>query len=262
MKRYLRLIGAFMRLNLVSLMEYKADFLIGVGVHAFFQAANLVFYGVLWERVGGFGGLNPEEMLFLIGTFVVSDSLVTIFTFFGILELPSAIKDGTMDLYLTKPVSSQFYATFRCPSVVAILDLGLGFVLIGVAMGSGEVNVPLSAWPGWLALVVAGTVISYSLGVIIMSLAFIVLSVNAVWTLYTEIGDVQRYPIGIYPQPWRTIFTVTLPMALVANVPAHFALNKASVFEVAWFVLAGAILVYASMRFWKFGLRRYQSASS
>ncbi len=262
MKRYLRLIGAFMRLNLVSRMEYKADFLIEVGIHAFFQAANLVFYGALWERVGGFGGLNPKEMLFLIGTFVVSDSMVTIFAFFGILELPNAIKDGTMDLYLTKPVSSQFYATFRYPSVVAILDLTLGFVLIGIAIGSGEVNVPLSAWPGWLALVVAGTTISYSLGVIIMSLAFIVLSVNAVWTLYTEIGDVQRYPIGIYPQPWRTIFTVTLPMVLVANVPAHFALGKVSLFELVWFAVAGAALVFASTRFWRFGLKRYQSASS
>lgn len=251
-----------MRLNLVSLMEYKADFLLEAGVHAFFQASNLVFFGALWERVGGFGGLSPKEMLFFLGTFVVSDSLVTIFAFFGILELPNAIKDGTLDLYLTKPVSSQFYATFRYPSVVAILDLALGFVLIGVAVASGGVRVPPSAWLGWSALVVAGTAISYSLGVIIMSLAFIVLSVSAVWTLSIEIGDVQRYPAGVFPQPWRTIFTVTLPMILVANVPAHFALSRVGVLEVVWFVAVGAALVFGSTRLWRFGLKRYQSASS
>jgi ABC-2 type transport system permease protein len=262
MKRSLRLIAAFLRLNVVSLMEYKANFFIEAGIHLFFQATNLIFFGVIWQRVGGFAGLTPKEMLFFIGTFVVSDSLLTIFAFFGILELPAVIRDGTMDMFLTKPVSSQFYATFRSPSVVTFLDLSLGIALVAIAAASGELKLAPFGWPGWLALVVAGTTISYSAGVIIMSLSFIVLSVNAVWTLYTELGDAQRYPIGVFPQPWRTLFTITLPTLLVANVPAHFALNKASFLEVAWFVAIGGTLVFASTRFWKYGLKRYQSASS
>ena len=56
--------------------------------------------------------------------------------------------------------------------------------------------------------------------------------------------------------------TVAIPMVLVANVPTHFALNRVSVLEVVWFVLVGAILVFASRRFWKFGLKCCQSASS
>jgi hypothetical protein len=70
------------------------------------------------------------------------------------LALPPA-KSRDMDLSLTKPVSSQFYATLRPPRVVAFLDLALAFILIGV-----------------------------------------------------------------FPQPWRTIFTLTPPILLLANVPA------------------------------------------
>ena len=55
---------------------------------------------------------------------------------------------------------------------------------------------------------------------------------------------------------------VAFPWSLVANVTTHFALNKVSVLEVVWFVLVGAILVFASRRFWKFGLKCCQSASS
>jgi ABC-type uncharacterized transport system permease subunit len=88
------------------------------------------------------------------------------------------------------------------------------------------------------------------------------LSVNALWALYSDLTDVQRYPIGVFPQPWRTVFTVTLPVVLVANVPAHFALNRVGPLELAWFVAVSAAPVFASTRVWKYGLRRYQSASS
>jgi ABC-2 type transport system permease protein len=262
MKRYARLIAMFMRLNLVGLMEFKADFFIELGVHAFFQATNLVFFGVLWGRVGGFGGLAPKEMLFFLGTFIIADSLFAVFGFFGILDLPNTIKDGGIDLCLTKPVSSQAYVTLRYPSVLGALSIILGAVLIGVALASGEVRVPPIAWLGWAALVVMGAAISYSMGVIVMSLSFITLSVNALWTLYSDFTDVQRYPVGVFPQPWRTLFTITLPVVLVANVPARFALSKVGPLELAWFVAASAALVFASTRVWKYGLKRYQSASS
>jgi ABC-type uncharacterized transport system permease subunit len=51
-------------------------------------------------------------------------------------------------------------------------------------------------------------------------------------------------------------------MILIANFPAYFALGKLSLIEFIWFFAAGALLIYASHRFWRFGLKRYQSASS
>lgn len=262
MKRYVRLFGAFFRLSLVGLMEFKANFLIEVGTHLFFQATNLVFFGVLWGQIGGFGGLSPQEMLLFVGTFVASDSVLTVFAFFGITDLPNAIRSGDMDHILAKPVSSQFYATFRAPNAAALIDLCLGLGMVAYAVGSGGLRVAPTAWAGWVALLVAGTAISYSVGVMVMSLAFVFLSVGAVWALYSEVGDIQRYPIGLYSQPWRTVLTVTLPVVLVANVPAHLALGKIGPLEVVWFVVLSMGLVFLSTRVWKWSLRRYQSASS
>jgi ABC-2 type transport system permease protein len=202
------------------------------------------------------------EMLFFLGTFIISDSIWSVFAFFGVMDLPNLIRDGRMDHCLTKPVSSQFFATFRSPSIMASLSIPLGVVLIAIAVGSGQCDVPACGWLGWAVLVVAGAAVSYSCGVIVMSLAFIMLSVNAVWMLYSEIVDVQRYPIGIFPRPLRMVFTITLPVLLVANVPAHFALGKMGLAEAGWLIGVSAVLVFISTRFWKYGLKRYQSASS
>jgi ABC-type uncharacterized transport system permease subunit len=95
-----------------------------------------------------------------------------------------------------------------------------------------------------------------------MSLAFALPSVNALWAHYSEAGDALRYPIGVYAQPWRTVLMVTLRVVLVANVPAHAALNRIRPIEVAWFVAVSVGLVFGSTRVWRWGLRRYQSTSS
>jgi ABC-2 type transport system permease protein len=262
MKHVLRLIAAFMKADVIRQMEYRADFLITLAVHFVFQASNIVFFNVLWTRVGGFAGLSRMEMMFFLGTFIISDSIWSTFAFFGVMDLPNVIRDGRMDHYLTKPLSSQFLATFRSPSILAAMSLFLGIVLIAIAVRSGQIDVPPGAWLGWAVLVVAGATLSYACGVIVMSLAFIVLSVNAIWMLYSEIVDVQRYPIGIFPRPLRMVFTVTLPVLLVANVPAHFAIGKMGLPEAGWLIGASVVLLFLSTRVWKYGLKRYQSASS
>jgi ABC-2 type transport system permease protein len=261
MKHAFRLIAAFMRLDAIRRMEYKADLLVEVLVHGVFQASNVIFFNVLWLNVGGFAGLAPGEMQLLLGTFILADSIFSTFAFFGILDLPGAIREGRLDHCLSKPLPSQFLATFRSPNLLAAMSAFLGIALVVIAARSGQCQVAPLAWAAWAVLVAAGAAVSYSCGLIVMSLAFFLLSVDAVWALYAELVDVQRCPIGIFPKPLRMVFTITLPVLLVANVPTHVALGKMGLAEAAGLLGAAAALVFLSTRVWKRGLRRYQGAS-
>lgn len=260
--RYFRLIKAFARYSLARELEFPSNFFVSVAIHLFFISANLTFFSLIWLRVGGFGGLSPYQMLFFTGTFHLADSIYMIFAFFGIMEIPELVRRGDMDYLLTKPVAPQFLTTFRNFNWFAIADLILALIMIGYALAKMKL---LFTWPGvlvFLIMVVNGAAISYALSCLVMTLAFILISVDAIWTAFFEMGEFERYPMGIYPPPWKIVFSITLPMILVANYPAYFALGKLTAIQFIWFFLASGLLIFISHKFWRYGLKRYQSASS
>jgi ABC-2 type transport system permease protein len=260
--RYLRLIKAIARYQLTRELEFPSNFVVATSIHLFFILVNLAFFSLIWFRVGGFGGLTPYQMLFFIGTYHLADSIYVIFTFFGIMEIPDLVRKGDMDFILTKPVPSQFMTTFRRFSWFGLTDMALGLTMIIYAV----VKIPLHfSWYNLLffvVMVVTGAAISYAMSCLVMTLSFMLIAVDAVWATFFEIAEFERYPMSVYPPPWRTVFSVTLPMIMVANFPAFFGLGKLSPWQLVWFFLAGALLIYGSHRFWEFGLKRYQSASS
>lgn len=260
--RYLRLIRAFARYRLYRELEFPSNFIVAFSIHLFFILANLTFFSLIWMKVGGFGGLTPYQMLFFVGTFHVADAIYMVFTFFGLMEIPNLVRQGGMDFILTKPVPSQFLTSFRGFSWFALTDLVLGAAMIVFAM----VKIPLSlSWYNclfFLVMVVNGAAISYAMSCLVMTLSFMLINVDAVWAVFFEIGEFERHPMGVYPPAWRTLFSIFLPMILVANFPAYFGLGKLSILQLVWFFLAGVLLIYVSHRFWQYGLRKYQSASS
>lgn len=260
--RYFRLIKAFARYSLAREMEFSANFVMSILIHLFFIGANLAFFTLIWLRVGGFGGLTPYEMLFFTGTFHLADSIYMVFTFFGIMEIPELVRRGDMDYLLTKPVPSQFLTTFRGFSWYSLVDFLLAVAMIGYAIAHMGFHFTWLWVPGYIIMVIFGAAISYSMACLVLTLSFMLINVDAIWTAFFEIGELEKYPIGIYPPPWKTIFSITLPMIIVANFPAYFALGKLSLVQLVWFFAAGVILIFLSQRFWQFGLKRYQSASS
>lgn len=260
--RYLRLIAAFARYKLARELEFSANFLVSVLIHLFFIGANLTFYSLIWSQVGGFGGLTPAEMFFFMGTFHLADAVYMIFTFHGVMGIPELVRRGDMDFLLTKPVPPQFLTTFREFSWYSFVDLLLALVMLGYAVSMLHLEFNFHNVAMYAVMILFGAAISYALAVMVMTLSFIFIAVDAIWTAFFEMGEFERYPMGIYPPPWKMLFTVTLPMVMVANFPAYFALGKLSAGQLLLFFGAGVVLLYLSHRFWQYGLKRYQSASS
>ncbi len=262
MRRYFRLIRAFARYRLVRELEFPANFLVSILIHLFFILSNLAFFSLIWLQVGGFGGLTPYQMLFFTGTYHLADSVYTMFAFFGLMEIPELVRAGDMDYLLTKPVPSQFLVTFRGFSWFALTDLFMGLAMMGVAVGHLGLRFHWGSLLILLVMIINGAAISYALSCLVMTLSFQMIAVDAVWTIFFEVSEFERYPMGIYPPPWKIIFSVILPMILVANFPAYFGLGKLTAGQLLWFCCAGVLLLFASHRFWQYGLKKYQSASS
>jgi len=88
-------------------------------------------------------------------------------------------------------------------------------------------------------------------------------SLFEMWWLFTSL---MRYPREIFvgsASPMGLFFTFVVPILLVVNVPSRVMVKVLDTPAVIGFtLLAAAVLLWASRRFFRYALRRYRSASS
>lgn len=260
--RNIKLIAAFARYCLIRDMEFSKNFLITILIHVVYISLNLVFFSLIWVEVGGFGGLSTYQMLFFQGTFILGDSLFMLFTYNGILSVPELIRKGDLDYILTKPVPSQFLATFSKVDFFSFTDFVVGIAILIYSSYKMKLKFNFYTLMFFLVMVVVGKVITYAIACLMVSLSFIFIKMQAIFAIFDEMAQLQRYPMGIYTTPFRMIFSITFPAIIVANYPAYFVFGKLSIVELVWLFIAGILLLYACHRFWQYGLGKYESASS
>jgi ABC-2 type transport system permease protein len=77
----------------------------------------------------------------------------------------------------------------------------------------------------------------------------------------------MSYPMNIYPEWMRVVFTFILPAALMNFYPALYVLDKPDPFglpkDIAFLSpVAGAAMFGLALAFWRFGLKHYQSTGT
>jgi ABC-2 type transport system permease protein len=128
-------------------------------------------------------------------------------------------------------------------------------------------------WPleKWLFLMVA-----LAAGSLFFMAIFIVGATTAFWTPQTaELANIftyggnfmTSYPMHIYEEWMREVFTFIIPMAFINYYPALYLLDRPDPFGLpGWTpflspLVAGAVFA-VSLAVWRFGVRHYQSTGS
>jgi ABC-2 type transport system permease protein len=80
-------------------------------------------------------------------------------------------------------------------------------------------------------------------------------------------SELISYPMHIYPDWLRSVFTFILPAALLNYYPALYFLDKPDPLGMPIFMrflspLAGLLVLLISLLFWRFGIRHYQSTGT
>jgi ABC-2 type transport system permease protein len=79
-------------------------------------------------------------------------------------------------------------------------------------------------------------------------------------------GVVQQYPVDMFGKVLRIIVTIVLPFAFMNYYPSLLFLGKED--QVPWGFLTwyspivAVLLLFLAIRFWNFGIQRYQSSGS
>ena len=244
-------------------LQYRVEFLLAVVNGVIWQASVLAFAAVLVTRFSGMGAWQPGAVLLIASMRMLSHAgYVAVYS--NLANTFWLARVGQLESYLLRPVPvyrQVLLSTFR---INAVGDLAVAATLFVVAMS----RLPVT-WTGFRTVyfacaVVGGTLLEAAVQTAVGAVA-IRLAGASVWSLW--IDDLMtlfgNYPLSILPTVVRVVFTVVVPLAFEAYLPAAVLLGRAGATGVPYAVallspLLGPVLFLAAKRLWTWNLRHYQ----
>ena len=84
---------------------------------------------------------------------------------------------------------------------------------------------------------------------------------HLIW-VYRDLVNMARFPTDIYSKGVRLVLTFIIPAVVLITVPAKALLGILSWQGMALSFAITSVFLWGSLKFWRYALRRYASASS
>jgi ABC-2 type transport system permease protein len=262
-RKHLLIYGLFLKNSLMAQMEYRFNFIGNLSMEAGYLLVKLSYVVVVYRSGVRINGLSPDEILLFIGTFVTLTAFYAGLFMINNFRLRTKIKDGELDLLLTKPVSLQFMATLRQADLtIFAVDAVAGSIMVAVAWVRLGIPATLFTLGGYAGFIGLSALVGYSLFLLPQILSFWLMDTSAIAEVTDSFWDFNNMPMAIYDRWIQQIGVFVLPIFVIANFPPMFVLNKMPPFYLAWSVIVPFILLLFVRLLWQRGLKTYNSASS
>jgi len=263
-KKYLKIYSHLIKFSAMTEMEYRFSFLLEWLVEFFYIIASFFSIQVLFWNIKEVAGWDFNEMLVLLGVNALfSEIILGVVFVFNLRTLPRKIMRGDLDLFLTKPISSQFVASLWRPYFALLPSLFPGLCMIYLGFKGGNFSFSLVGILFFLIMFILGLIMSYSIGMIIATFAFwLIDSSDPLPRLAEKVLQMSGNPFSIYQGLWKIIFLMVLPLAFMVTFPSMAILGSLSLWWLVPAIILSLFFLKLSNIFWNFGLKYYQSASS
>lgn len=260
--RYLKLYGDFAKQNLLTMMEYKNDFIIGVASTLLTQVCGVFFIWIVFENVGEISGWTFYQVTFVYGLLTLAKAIDMIF-FYNLAAVGvDYIRKGEFDILMIRPVSPLF-------QIIAgkAQQEGFGLAIVGVLVilkSILELNLGLGL-TGVVMLVifaVCGGLIIAAISVISATSAFWTVSSSIVMETVASLQECALYPIVIYPKFLRFVLTWVIPYGFASFYPANYFFDKGYYTYSLLSPLVALFLWCTALKVWDYGIRHYASTGS
>ena len=272
---YRRVWLTFLRNSLVREMTFRGNFLITLATRAFYFAAQIVLFEIIYGSVDSVGDWTRPEYFGFMATALLVNALVETFFMPNLSEFSELIRTGKLDFALLKPVDTQFLVSFQKVEVAQLGQVVLSLGLLAYSITELDLWAALFTTPGGLArvglyavLVGCATAFFYSLMIVLAAASVSMGRNTGLYDFWFYVTVFARYPRDIYSGgPAAALlsaaFTYVVPILLVVTVPAR-VLVKGAVAPgfVAGCLAAAAGALLVSRRVFRRSLRGYRSASS
>lgn len=264
---YFATYARYWRINLLTMLEYRANFIMWAGFTVIYHATAI---GALWVTLRNFPSINGwdfRQTAFMYGLWMLGHGLHNT-VFFTVGNVPEFVREGRFDRFLVRPLDPLFQAV-TVPQQIWPDELILAIVYFCFATAFAGVHVDwiLIAYVPLAAL--GGALIDFGINLAIATASFWFTRIDSLrWVFMSLEQEFSRYPISIYQRGVRVVLAFVLPFAFMNYFPATYLLHKS---EDGLHLnpaiglltpLVGVAVFAVAYLFWRVGLDRYQGTGS
>jgi len=249
-------------------MMFRTNFVVRLITHVIWLSLMLVFLKVIFLHTRRIGDWDEYRLLFFAGTYLTLNATVNCFFMTGCHRISELVRSGNLDFELLTPVDEQFLLTCQRIDWALFPQILLGLAIAAVASVEAGIAFSLGRAITYFALLTCGVAILYSVLVMLSALSIWTVRHSELYELWFYFLQFGNYPEDVYRGSVfgagiRVALTYVLPILLAVNVPARYGVLLLDSWRPAAGLGIAAVLTFALSRwFFRFALRRYQSASS
>jgi ABC-2 type transport system permease protein len=259
MIRYLRLLKLQLRTSALLAAQYRWDFIID-GIISLVWAGTAIAPLLVVYQQRDIPGWSLNEALVVTGWFIFLQAILDGAINPGLQAVIDHIRKGTLDFVLLKPADAQFLVSTSRFQLWRVVSLGTGLAIFAIAFSRmGRVPTPVGIAQAFV-LLVAATIVLYSMWILIVSSAFYVVKIDNLTYLFSSIFDAARWPSTVFRGALHIVFTFVIPLALMTTYPAEALLGRLEPITLVYALAASLAFAAAARTVWLLSLRRYSSA--
>ena len=202
-------------------------------------------------------GYSLNQMIIFYLTFNIIDTASQLL-FREVYRFRPLVVSGSFDLILLKP-----HHPFLRILVGGIdfLDLLLLFpyIFLTIFFISKIPNLSLLLTTSYFILIINSLLIATAFHIIVLALAILTTEVDHTIMIYRDMTSLGRFPLEIYKEPVRGIFTFLIPIGIMMSFPPKALLNLLSPISYLLSVVVSGLLLFISLKLWHLALKKYQS---
>ncbi len=255
-----------LKMLMKSALQYRASLLMQVIAQFVMTGGELMAVTVLLTRFQAVGHWGAGEILFFFGVMQSTFALTEMFGR-GVTSFASFVQRGDFDSLILRPRSLLGQV------MVSQMDARrLGGILVGViaiAVAAGQLHIRWTLVKALLILWVMLGSMLLLLGLFLIEATvsfFSVKSIEMVNVLTYGGRSACQYPVDVYPNTLRFLFTWVAPFALCMHWPVSFVIGQPMVELPVWgyFLtpVAGMAFFVMMVGVWYAGVKRYRSTGS
>lgn len=261
---YLRLIGLFAKASTQNELAYRANFWISL-LHSILNLGTGVLgIVVLFSQVETIKGWDQTSTLAILGVYLMVGAIRRLFigpSLETLAGMDGEVWNGKLDFTLLRPVDIQFQASFRYWQPLALIDLAFGLGVLVVAVIQLGQTLTIISTTAFMIALLSSIATLYAILLFFAGLVFWSPGFLFTW-IFDSLFQMARYPVGLYPGWLQLILTWIVPVGIITTLPAQALTGSLTLGRMAIGVCMSLGFFIGASLFFRWGLRRYASASS
>jgi len=220
-----------------------------------------VFLFAVLDSTKTLAGYSRDQVIIFFLVFNIID-IASQFLFRGVYNFRFLVRSGDYDLDLLKPLPAYFRPIF---GITDILDFLMLIPLLGYFIWFGfDKHFFLNPALLILFFLLLGNslVLSFALHLMMVAVCLLTSQIDPLVWIYRDLTNMARFPTDIYTKGVQFILTFTIPVIILITVPAKVLMGMLSWQWIGGAFLISGLFLFGSLKFWRYALSQYSSASS